>query len=637
MKIAINFPPIISAEFAAEELSRCLTRMMPCVVVYNNSVAADLTFDLSVASCEDAVSGQDFTAACDSFRICVNGRHGHITASNPRSILLGVYDYLHTLGCRFPAPGRQYEILPSISADGLNVSYYKRASFAHRGVCIEGADSLENIIQYIDWLPKIGYNSFFLQFKTPYSFLARWYHHENNPLLQKESFTPQDAASCMEVLTKEITKRGLILHNAGHGWTGEALGFSTDSWAECRTGLTEEQQAMTAQVGGVRQLFRGIPANTNLCYANPEARQRFVSCITDYALRHPQVDYLHIWLADEPNNVCECADCQRTTLTDQYIELLNEVDRLLTERGVGTKLVFLLYQELLWPPKTARLNNPDRFTLMFAPISRTFDSSYDLDALPSAVPQYRRNRITLPTGLTENMGFLRAWQKQFSGDSFDYDYHLGRAHYGDWGYLHIARIISEDIKKLHRMGLNGLISCQELRAALPNALPNYVMGYTLFNENADVEALITEYYRAAYGEGYEDALVWLSALSRLSCCDYFNRKGARINPDIADKMEQILDLAKDFEEVLARRRQKGEWENFFWKLLDYHRKYVLRLAKALLHLARGENAEAYRTWENFAGLIRQEESEFQEWLDVYRILEVSGKYTGFSLLSPGDT
>lgn len=54
----------------------------------------------------------------------------------------------------------------------------KTASLRHRGVCIEGADSLENILDFIDWLPKMGYNSFFLQFKLPYTFMARWYHHE---------------------------------------------------------------------------------------------------------------------------------------------------------------------------------------------------------------------------------------------------------------------------------------------------------------------------------------------------------------------------------------------------------------------------------------------------------------------------
>ena len=92
------------------------------------------------------------------------------------------------------------------------------------------------------------------------------------------------------------------------------------------------------------------------------------------------------------------------------------------------------------------------------------------------------------------MAFLKGWQAVFSGDSFVYDYPLGRAHYGDFGYVHISRILHEDIRKIRQMGLNGYISCQELRAGLPNMLPNYVMGQTLFDESLSFDDIMTEYF-----------------------------------------------------------------------------------------------------------------------------------------------
>ena len=67
---------------------------------------------------------------------------------------------------------------------------------------------------------------------------------------------------------------------------------------------------------------------------------------------------------------------------------------------------------------------------MFAPISRTFEHSYQLRDSYGPIPAYERNRITLPVGLDENMVFLRSWQNYFHGESFVYDYPLGRAHYG---------------------------------------------------------------------------------------------------------------------------------------------------------------------------------------------------------------
>ena len=607
MKIGFDAASSQVVRFAASELESYLDRMLPS--------PPDLTIRL-------LSSGGD---PMDGFSIRVGERKGEIRGSNDRSVLLGVYDYLHHLGCRFLGPGRDSEVVPHITPDLLPANYEKHASFRHRGVCIEGADSRENILDFIDWLPKVGYNSFFLQFKTPYAFLARWYHHLENPFLTPESYTVSDAARDMVGLEEAMKKRGLLLHKVGHGWTGEALGYETMNWDPNPRPLAPEKEPLAAEVNGVRALWKGSPANTNLCFHNGDAVDLFASRVVRYAKENPSADYLHVWLADEYNNVCECEGCRETTPSDQYVELLNELDRRLTAEGLSTRIVFLLYQELLWPPIKARLEHPERFVLMFAPISRTFESSYDLtgDAVP--IPDFHRNHIVLPTNLQENLAFLRGWQKLFHGDSFVYDYPLGRAHYGDFGYVHIARVIGSDIKQLRSMGLDGYISCQELRVSLPNALPNYVMGYTLFDESADTEALIREYFEAAYGSRAGEVLAYLSELSRLSSCDYLNGKGPRVNPEMADRMEQIIQVCQDF----SMAAPVGE-AGLFWDLLAYHRDYVVALARAIAALARGDRGESGRNWRAFRELIGRKEAEYQPYLDVYRVLEITAKYTGFS-------
>lgn len=607
MKIGFDAASSQVVRFAASELESYLDRMLPS--------PPDLRIRL-------LSPGGD---PMDGFSIRVGEREGEICGSNDRSVLLGVYDYLHHLGCRFLGPGRDSEVVPHITPDLLPANYEKHASFRHRGVCIEGADSRENILDFIDWLPKVGYNSFFLQFKTPYAFLARWYHHLENPFLTPESYTVSDAARDMVGLEEAMKKRGLLLHKVGHGWTGEALGYETMNWDPNPRPLAPEKEPLAAEVNGVRALWKGSPANTNLCFHNGDAVDLFASLVVRYAKENPSADYLHVWLADEYNNVCECEGCRETTPSDQYVELLNELDRRLTAEGLSTRIVFLLYQELLWPPIKARLEHPERFVLMFAPVSRTFESSYDLtgDAVP--IPDFHRNHIVLPTNLQENLAFLRGWQELFHGDSFVYDYPLGRAHYGDFGYVHIAQVIGSDIKQLRSMGLDGYISCQELRVSLPNALPNYVMGYTLFDESADTEALIREYFEAAYGSRAGEVLAYLSELSRLSSCDYLNGKGPRVNPEMADRMEQIIQVCQDFS-MAAPVGGAG----LFWDLLAYHRDYVVALARAIAALARGDRGESGRNWRAFRELIGRKEAEYQPYLDVYRVLEITAKYTGFS-------
>lgn len=564
----------------------------------------------------------------DCFSVELGPKGGAIIGNCARSVLLGAYDCLRRLGCRFLAPMKNCEVVPAITGQALGLKYEHRASFYHRGVCIEGADSRENVLDFIDWLPKVGYNSFFLQFKSPCIFYARWYEHRGNPFREGESFTPADALAWMEEAERELKRRGLLLHKVGHGWTGEVLGYEAQSWDADPRPLPEDKQSLAAQVGGARGLWRGVPANTNLCFHNGEATDAFAALVVEYAKENPDVDYLHVWLADEYNNVCECEGCQKTTPSDQYVELLNEIDRRLTEEGLGAKIVFLLYQELLWPPIKARLTNLERFILMFAPISRTFERSYQIEkALP--IPAYRRNRVALPTSLDENLAFLRGWQGQFEGDSFVYDYPLGRAHYGDLGYVKLARVISGDVKQLKNLGLNGYISCQELRAGLPNFFPSYVLGRTLMDENAGVNQLLEEYFSAAYGEDWPLAADYLFQLSSLSSTDYVNGKGERRDEEMAARMEAVRELCLDFAATLDAHRGPGGWDTPFWEALDYHREYVLKLSRALRRLARGDGEKAGESWRDFRELICEKEPDFQPWLDVYRVLEVTEKYTGF--------
>jgi hypothetical protein len=84
--------------------------------------------------------------------------------------------------------------------------------------------------------------------------------------------------------------------------------------------------------------------------------------------------------------------------SDWYITLLNDIDERLTEENLVTKVVFLLYVDLLWEPQQVKLNNPDRFTLMFAPITRTYSSSFtDAPAFDeNDLPDFELNKLKFP-------------------------------------------------------------------------------------------------------------------------------------------------------------------------------------------------------------------------------------------------
>lgn len=579
----------------------------------------------------------------DSFRLDWDGERLSIRGSNARACLLGFYRFLKKLGCRFPRPGRVWEVVPDRVVLPEPFSLEEKASYRHRGVCIEGADSVENVLDYIDWLPKIGCNSFFLQFFYSFDFLRKWYEHLDNPYLKPENYTMARHLAHDRAMIEAMRKRGVLHQRGGHGWTAKALGYDGLSWERAEDNASiEKYRDRAAEINGVRGLFHQRPLMTNLCLSNKEAEGALVEEVCRYAAEHPEVDVLHVWLSDALNGVCECEGCRKHRPSDQYVAMLNALDRELTARGLGTKICFLLYLDLLWEPLEEKLEHPERFILMFAPISRTFEHSMAETAYPPEVPRapFVRNHLKLPVNLPENLGFLAAWQQTVRSDSFIYDYPLGRAHYGDLGYMKIAKVIGEDVENLGRLGLNGYISCQELRTALPSALPNYVMGHKLWDREADFDALAEEYFAACYGAAGREVRASLEALSRLSDTDYVNGKMKPKQEALAARFAEGEEAALALEALTARLLEGPltEQERRYTEELSYYAGYARRQFKALSlrasfsdeELQAGQGMDALKAARRDALLYLQKgELAHQAGVDVYRIIEVTTNYTKF--------
>ena len=617
--------------FAAEELKGYLDKLSnPWQVAINKEVDPNLNNEGLTIYLE--VDDDLFSVLDDRYTIDIKNGKGSIVGNNPRSVLLGVYKFLYLIGYRFLRPGEEYVLIPEVSKENLFVTFEGTAGFRHRGVCIEGANSIENVLEFIDWLPKLGFNSFFIQFKIPYTFLEMWYNHKYNQYLLPEGFDIGRAEEMSDVIDSEMEKRSLLHHRVGHGWTSEAIGQSALGWIQNDGTILEEEKEYLAMIDGKRDFFKGIPTNTNLCYSNPKVIEKMSNDIVTYSHDHPEVDFLHVWLADHYNNMCECDQCEKSNPTDQYIHLLNVIDEKMTKQGIDTKIVFLLYQELLWAPLQEEYKNSERFVLMFAPISRTFEKTYgDAKVIPET-PVYNRNKITLPSSVEENIGFLKDWQKGFKGDGFVYDYPLGRAHYGDLGYVAISRVISEDIGHIRSLGLNGYISCQELRSFLPNGLPNYTMGLSLFNPDLGFEEIAEDYFGSAYGLYGQEVYEYLNKLSQCSSCDYFNGIGERTNELVAKDIAQIKGVVDAFvPRVQEQLKETTGVRNLFWEHLEYHGQYSTLLAQALLELAQGNAELAQSHWVTFTEFVQKNEMNYQKALDVYRVNEVATNYTGFKL------
>ena len=612
--------------FAYEELGYYMKRLFGVSMTKTDS---HLEADINLELLSDSINGNDHI-----YVMLYNGI-ATIKGNNNISLLIAMYRLFSELGIRFCRPGRDHEYIPSLNIvkwETSEIMIDEIAAYQHRGVCIEGADSLENIVDFIDYLPKIHMNSFFIQFENPYTFLKRWYAHENNPYMEKENFDASISDKMSSKIDAEIKKRSLNHHRVGHGWISEALGFSSKyGWKEEKS-LDVKKIEYIATINGKKELYRNSPILTSLCFSNEAARKEMIDRIVQYAFGRKDIDYLHVWLSDAPNNICECKNCKKTTPSDQYVDLLSELDRELTKKQLDIKICFLLYHELLFAPVKSKINNPDRYIMMFAPISRTFERSYqdvDLEFDIPEVPKYVRNKITLPTTLEENIAFLLKWKEKFDGDSFVYDYPLGRAHYGDMGYMKISNIIYRDIVALEKLNLNGYMSCQELRVGFPHNFPNYVMGHVLWNKNISYEELKEKYFSGLYGKFTHIIVNYLEEISAFCSPDYFNAKGDRINRVIAERYECLEKIAEKFSVTLNEIENDDEFNKMEFANLSYHREYVFHMSKALKLLASGKTDEAQKNFMELIDGIRKNEMHYQRIFDVYRIIEVATNYTGF--------
>ena len=569
--------------YAADELKKYIRMLLPrCgdpVIAYTG----DAGFCLGVA--ED-LCGKDTD---DILRIAAGACCGKIEANTPRGVLLAVYQYLREQGCNWLFPGPDGEVIPTLT-ELKPVSYSHTASYRYRGQCNEGSETQPLMMDAIAFTPKTGMNTFMLEFDIPRSYYVKAYHHGYDTSYPPEPLSNETTLQWKRECEAEISRRGLLFHDMGHGWTAEPFGLdSSRQWMRSDDSeISDEARQYLAQLNGVRAFYGGVALNTNICMSNPKARDIMAAYIADYAAVQTNVDFLHIWLADASNNHCECEKCAEKVMTDWYVMLLNDIDRHLTARNLATRIVFIAYVDTLWPPITEKLTHPDRFSLLFAPITRLYSETYETPADRQAVTPYKCNHNRMPQGMAENLGYLQAWQENWDGDCFCYEYHFWMAHFCDLGGLQLAKYLYDDIRGLRQNRLEGIVEDGSQRSFWPNGFLFYVYARTLYDREIPYETLLEEYFTAGYGSDWEKVRDYLAAVSDAADFAFVKgersadpEKGSHYNPELLPKLRELSALADAFrplvEEKLAHMREHDDVNRcqfVHWDLLRWHTDWV---------------------------------------------------------------
>lgn len=612
-------------DFAAEELKKYLRMMMPDCGEIDILYAPEATDGFRLGLLEDfgLPSEAKDPVLDDVIHVETQADGGILAGSNSRSVLFAVYRLLRQNGCRWLYPGVDGEYVPV--KDIAATKYHKLADHRFRGHCNEGAESQQAMLDTIDFYAKLEINVYMLEFDVPFYYYDVYYSHMHN-----EENRPPEPVSTQQVLQwkrqceAEISKRGLQFHDMGHGWTAEPFGLSSsDGWRASEQQLTDEQRECLAMLNGVREPYMGVPLNTNLCMSNPKVRTTMVNSIVEYAEKHRNVDYLHVWLADAHRNHCECGECVKARPSDFYMMIMNELDERLTEKGIATRIVFISYLDTMFAPETVKINNPERFSLLYAPITRSYTSSIREDSVLPETPEYIRNGWDLPKSAEENTAFLRDWKKDWHGPAFSYEYHYWIHQYHDPGLMYIARRIYEDVRGLKYIGLDGYVEDGSQRSFFPNGLHMYVYAETLMNRDCDYDTVVNDYLSHIYGDAWQEVKAYLQKVTDTFDFTYMTgedsvdeSKGKHYNPARVEKLAGVKALAEEGRAIAkAHMAMPTRPQTVSMRILLRHADYIEGIASFLMEIAQGNYKEGFEKFEEFRISFGKHELELERYYD----------------------
>lgn len=623
-------------KYAASELEKYVKMMDSDIeVVLSNTVdVGDSVITLGHLSDLGLYDGDVNDAMIDDvIDVDIKNLSGYIAGSNDRSVLMGVYNFFKSAGCRWVRPGDGGEYIPKADLANRSFAFRKKADNPFRGECIEGAVSYEHLRDTVLWLPKVNMNLFMIEQIVPFNYMSRWYKHTVNTRVGDENLPYEKYCEYCVELEKLIKKLGLQLHVMGHGALTEPFGVR-HMVSGMDYEISEEAENAFALVKGKRGLYGKSPFFTQVCMSQEKVRKKIVTWLADYLDSKPYIDFLHFWLGDNINNHCECDECVKVHPSDFYVMMLNDLDAELARRGNDAKIVFIMYIDTLWAPFKEKLNNPSRFILTTA-TTRAKGDKYSDKRNESGIPEWKRNSFNIPMGFDTTLTFVDGWKKVFDGPKFIYEYYMYTDHFSDPGYMQYSRNIAEDMKSLPLTGFDGVMSDQTQRSFFPTGLPMSIIGEFQFDRSLDTEDFIDKYFSDSFGENSALAREYLEKITEIfdpkaigasisvvsqdtgAADGTGKRAGIFGNVEKGKIIETVPETVASYKakfDCLAENGDKCHCESF--KLLSYHCEYCKHLSNIYSALARSDRAEASRYLAAAIDYLSEIESEIHPFFDL---------------------
>jgi hypothetical protein len=353
--------------------------------------------------------------------------------------------------------------------------------------------------------------------------------------------------------------------------------------------------------------------------SNREARKRVTAAIVEHARKHPNADYIHFWLSDGFNNHCECEECKKKTPADWYVIQLNEVDEALSRENLDSKIVFIAYLDTVWAPVEEKIKNISRFTMLVAPISRTYSESVKRGSQKMGIEPYKRNQNKLPATLGQYFEYFDEWKKKFEGPKICYEYHFWRPQFYDISGIELSKVINGDVKAYKEVGISGIIEDGSQRCFFPTGLPFYTYARTLFDSSLTAEEIREDYFSHILGDGKEEIEGYLTELSEAFDHFYLMKRRSKdetvspfYNPDKMKDFAKVPEIVEKGRAIIKKYYNSDiRVQTASVRLLEVHLVFAEYYAKALYSKCQGKDDEAFEKFEELRLELGKYEAEFE--------------------------
>lgn len=402
----------------------------------------------------------------DGYRISKTANSIHISGGSPRGCLYGSYMFLHELGCRWPLPGSNYDVIPKLDKIIWTGSAIKsEPAMKFRGLMSTymKPDSKE-IVEFIDYLAKNRFNFLFL------------YGYD----LPSEEI--------LKAMNEALKDRDMGLECGGHIMSK----FLSRS-------LFKEHPEYFREEAGVR-----VPEN-NFCPSDltvPDIIAKNMVSDLDKVKDFDRLEVFHCWPEDLiAGGWCSCEKCKSFSGPDQALMMLNAVEERLP---LGScKIPYLAYHGTINPPQKILPNK--NIQLLYAPRERCYRH---------AMGQCEGNRWYLER--------LKDQVKWFPDNPEVFEYYQDLILFRCLP-MPLYHTIGPDIQAYKKAGIDRLAAHSfDTFSAWAYGSNYYVLGKCLWRGKGD-SSDIEEYCQAVYGpsakamEKYFDLVFDLCATAVQTC------------------------------------------------------------------------------------------------------------------------